>query len=76
MLGLAKTSKALFYRDFLHHLRHSTDPFFLAPGIKGLVMGVFTLPQFPYVFKVIRDRASRLRRTWTASRWCGQVPAS
>src|SRR3989454_11522750 len=26
------------------------------PGIKGLVMLVFTLPSFPYVFKVLRDR--------------------
>ncbi|GMU59578.1 MAG: hypothetical protein AMXMBFR34_13410 [Myxococcaceae bacterium] len=57
MLGLGKMSKALFYRDFLHHLRHSTDPFVLAPGTKGLVMGVFTLLSFPYVFKVIRDKA-------------------
>lgn len=57
MLGLGKMSKALFYRDFLHHLRHSTDPFVLAPGTRGLVMGVFTLPSFPYVFKVIRDKA-------------------
>lgn len=57
MLGLGKMSKALFYRDFLHHLRHSTDPFVLAPGTSGLVMTVFTLGSFPYVFKVIRDRA-------------------
>lgn len=57
MLGLGKMSKALFYRDFLHHLRHSTDKFVLAPGTRGLVMGVFTLPSFPYVFKVIRDKA-------------------
>jgi isocitrate dehydrogenase kinase/phosphatase len=57
MLGLGKMAKALFYRDFLHHLRHSTDAFTLAPGTRGLVMSVFTLPSFPYVFKVIRDRA-------------------
>ena len=29
--------------------------FVIAPGIKGMVMLVFTLPSFPYVFKVIRD---------------------
>jgi isocitrate dehydrogenase kinase/phosphatase len=28
----------------------------VAPGIRGMVMLVFTLPSFPYVFKVIRDR--------------------
>ena len=54
-LGLAKQGKTLFYRDFLHHLRHSTDRFRIAPGIKGMVMLVFDLPSFPYVFKVIKD---------------------
>jgi isocitrate dehydrogenase kinase/phosphatase len=54
-LGLAKQGKTLFYRDFLFHLRHSTDQFRIAPGIKGMVMLVFDLPSFPYVFKVIKD---------------------
>ncbi len=55
MVGLQKQGKTLFYRDFLHHLRHSTDKFIVAPGIKGLVMSVFTLPSYPYVFKMIKD---------------------
>ena len=55
-LGLAKQGKTLFYRDFLHHLRHSSDQLRIAPGIKGLVMLVFDLPSFPYVFKLIKDR--------------------
>jgi isocitrate dehydrogenase kinase/phosphatase len=55
MVGLAKQGKTLFYRDFLHHLRHSSDQFVIAPGIKGLVMTVFTLPSYPYVFKMIKD---------------------
>jgi isocitrate dehydrogenase kinase/phosphatase len=54
-LGLAKQGKTLFYRDFLHHLRHSSDKFRIAPGIKGMVMLVFDLPSFPYVFKLIKD---------------------
>jgi isocitrate dehydrogenase kinase/phosphatase len=54
-LGLAKQGKTLFYRDFLYHLRHSSDQFIVAPGIKGMVMVVFTLPSFPFVFKVIKD---------------------
>ena len=54
-LGLQKHGKNLFYRDFLHHLRHSSDQFRVAPGIKGMVMLVFDLPSFPYVFKVIKD---------------------
>lgn len=55
ILGLQKHGKNLFYRDFLHHLGHSGDDFIIAPGIKGMVMLVFTLPSFPYVFKIIRD---------------------
>lgn len=55
VLGLGKQGKALFYRDFLHHLRYSSDRLDSAPGIRGLVMVVFTLPSFPYVFKVIKD---------------------
>jgi isocitrate dehydrogenase kinase/phosphatase len=55
LLGLQKHGKNLFYRDFLHHLRHSSDDFIVAPGIRGLVMTVFTLPSYPYVFKVIKD---------------------
>ncbi len=55
LLGWQKHGKNLFYRDFLHHLKHSNDDFIIAPGIKGLVMLVFTLPSFPYVFKVIKD---------------------
>ena len=54
-LGLQKQGKNLFYRDFLYHLRHSSDHFRNAPGIKGMVMLVFDLPSFPYVFKVIKD---------------------
>jgi len=55
-VGLQKQGKTLFYRDLFAHLRHSTDRFVVAPGVRGMVMVVFTLPSFPYVFKVIRDR--------------------
>ena len=63
MVGLQKQGKTLFYRDFLHHLRHSGDSFQIAPGIKGLVMTVFTLPSYPYVFKVIRDLIAQPKDT-------------
>jgi isocitrate dehydrogenase kinase/phosphatase len=63
MVGLQKQGKTLFYRDFLHHLRHSSDSFQIAPGIKGLVMTVFTLPSYPYVFKVIRDLIAQPKET-------------
>ena len=55
-LGFHKQGKADFYRDFLDHLRHSSDQLIIAPGIKGMVMSVFTLPSYPYVFKLIKDR--------------------
>ncbi|MES2258694.1 MAG: bifunctional isocitrate dehydrogenase kinase/phosphatase [Pseudomonadota bacterium] len=55
VLGLQKQGKTLFYRDYLQHLKHSSDSFEIAPGIRGLVMLVFALPSFPYVFKVIKD---------------------
>lgn len=54
-IGFHKQGKAEFYRDFLDHLQRSSDPFEIAPGSKGMVMIVFTLPSYPYVFKLIRD---------------------
>jgi isocitrate dehydrogenase kinase/phosphatase len=54
-VGLQKHGKNLFYRDLLFHLRHSSDHFRIAPGIKGMVMLVFDLPSFPFVFKIIKD---------------------
>ncbi|MCC4116987.1 bifunctional isocitrate dehydrogenase kinase/phosphatase [Aromatoleum toluclasticum] len=55
MLGLGKQGKTMFFRDLIAHLRHSNDQFVIAPGIRGMVMLVFTLPSYPYVFKVIKD---------------------
>jgi len=54
-IGFHKQGKTQFYRDFLHHLAASNDQFKLADGIKGMVMSVFTLPSYPYVFKIIKD---------------------
>lgn len=55
-IGLHKQGKTEFYRELLAHLSHSKDQFVAAPGTRGMVMMVFTLPSFPYVFKVIRDK--------------------
>ena len=55
MIGLGKQGKTNFFRDLVAHLRHSNDQFIEAPGIRGLVMLVFTLPSYPYVFKIIKD---------------------
>jgi len=56
MLGLQKQAKTLFYRELQHHLGHSRDNFQVAPGVRGMVMLVFTLPSFQFVFKLIKDR--------------------
>ncbi len=56
MLGLGKQGKTMFFRDLIAHLLHSNDQFIVAPGIRGMVMAVFTLPSYPYVFKIIKDQ--------------------
>jgi isocitrate dehydrogenase kinase/phosphatase len=55
VLGRAKQGKTERYRRLMRHMQHSTDLFVRAPGARGMVMEVFTLPSFNVVFKVIRD---------------------
>jgi isocitrate dehydrogenase kinase/phosphatase len=47
--------KTLIYRELMDHLARSDDKFIIAPGIRGLVMTVFTMPNYRNVFKIIRD---------------------
>jgi isocitrate dehydrogenase kinase/phosphatase len=54
-IGMHKHGKTEFYRGFLTHLARSKDQFIIAPGIKGMVMTVFTLPSYQTVFKIIKD---------------------
>jgi isocitrate dehydrogenase kinase/phosphatase len=56
VLGRAKQGKTVRYRNLLDHLGKSSDRFVHAPGDKGLVMVVFTLPSYDIVIKIIRDR--------------------
>mgnify|MGYP003871519679 CR=1 FL=1 len=55
-VGYPRHGKTELYRDLLRHLDYSTDLFVPAPGDRGMVMVVFTLPSYDMVFKVIRDR--------------------
>jgi isocitrate dehydrogenase kinase/phosphatase len=55
-LGHNKHGKTVFYRALLHHLATTDDCFDIAPGARGMVMLVFTLPRYDAVFKIIRDR--------------------
>jgi isocitrate dehydrogenase kinase/phosphatase len=56
VLGRAKQGKTERYFALQRHLATSIDSFVHAPGERGLVMIVFTLPSHDLVFKVIRDR--------------------
>mgnify|MGYP006144304321 CR=1 FL=1 len=47
-----------FYRALINHLATTDDRFIMAPGVRGMVMSVFTLPGFNTVFKIIKDRFS------------------
>jgi isocitrate dehydrogenase kinase/phosphatase len=55
VLGRAKQGKTERYFALRRHLDRSIDAFVHAPGERGLVMIVFTLPSHDLVFKVIRD---------------------
>ena len=55
VLGRAKQGKTERFRELFRHLQTATDQFVGAPGERGLVMVVFTLPSFDVVFKLIRD---------------------
>jgi isocitrate dehydrogenase kinase/phosphatase len=55
-IGFHRHGKTEFYRDFIAHLRKSTDRFMVAEGARGMVMSVFTLPSYDVVFKLIKDQ--------------------
>jgi isocitrate dehydrogenase kinase/phosphatase len=55
-IGHNKHGKTYYHRCAFRHMTSTTDQFNIAPGIKGMVMTVFTLPSYDFVFKVIKDR--------------------
>ena len=55
LIGLHKHGKTLLYRHFLRYSKVTKEKLIVAPGIKGMVMSVFTFPMFPFVFKMIND---------------------
>ena len=57
-IGFYKQGKSEFYRALIDHLDTTDDKFIMAPGVRGMVMSVFTLPGFNTVFKIIKDRFS------------------
>ncbi|MFZ3204368.1 MAG: bifunctional isocitrate dehydrogenase kinase/phosphatase [Pseudomonas sp.] len=55
-IGFYKHGKSEFYRALINHLASTDDKFIMAPGVRGMVMSVFTLTGFNTVFKIIKDR--------------------
>lgn len=55
-IGCQNHAKTESYREYLVYLQGCNEQFIEAPGIRGMVMLVFTLPGFDRVFKVIKDR--------------------
>lgn len=66
-IGQNKHGKTELYRDLLRHVRSSNEKFEHAPGTKGLVMMVFTMPGYDDVFKIIRDRFPPPKQTTRAA---------
>lgn len=60
-LGYNRQGKTEFYRDLHRFVHVSKSQFVPAPGLEGAVMIVFTLPNYDFVFKVIKDRPCFLR---------------
>jgi len=54
-IGCQKHAKTECYREHLHFMAQTDESFIIAPGVKGMVMLVFTLPGSDRVFKVIKD---------------------
>lgn len=55
-IGFPKHSKTVYYRRAVEMTLASQDEYVTAPGIKGMVMQVFTRDGFDYVYKLIRER--------------------
>jgi isocitrate dehydrogenase kinase/phosphatase len=55
-LGYQEHGKELVIRLLQQHLQNHRSQFVVAPGIAGMVMMVFTLPDYDLVFKLIRDK--------------------
>ncbi len=55
-IGCQKHGKTESYREYLTYITGTDEQFIEAPGIRGMVMLVFTLPGFDRVFKVIKDK--------------------
>jgi len=62
-IGYNKHGKSELYCDLLQHLSFSQEKFEIAEGERGMVMEVFTMPDYDVVFKMIRARFPYTKNT-------------
>ncbi|MGI9626368.1 MAG: bifunctional isocitrate dehydrogenase kinase/phosphatase, partial [Longimicrobiales bacterium] len=62
-IGFHKHAKTELFREILEHLAATEARFEYAPGARGLVMVVFTMPDLDLVFKMLRDRFGAPKKT-------------
>ncbi|MCA9922496.1 MAG: bifunctional isocitrate dehydrogenase kinase/phosphatase [Anaerolineales bacterium] len=65
-IGYNKHGKTELYRDLLQHLHTTDEQFQIARGQKGMVMTVFTMPDYDMVFKIIKDQFAKPKNTTRA----------
>jgi len=59
VLGFTHPARVALNQRLRRHLRETGERFIPAPGRPGMAMIVFSLPSFPYVYKVVRDFSSK-----------------
>ncbi|MEZ5002807.1 MAG: bifunctional isocitrate dehydrogenase kinase/phosphatase [Chitinophagales bacterium] len=55
-IGYYRHGKTILYRDLYRYVNSNIDKFIIAPGIRGMVMSVFTMRNYNFVFKIIKDK--------------------
>ncbi|TAH26594.1 MAG: hypothetical protein EAZ07_03815 [Cytophagales bacterium] len=57
-IGYIRHGKSVMYHCLMGKLKTGNTKIISAPGVKGLVMQVFTIPNYHLVFKIVKDKAS------------------
>lgn len=65
-IGFNKHGKTETYRELMQYLNSNNEKFVIAPGVRGMVMSVFTLPSYNFVFKLIKDKFTPPKNTTKA----------
>jgi isocitrate dehydrogenase kinase/phosphatase len=61
-IGCQKHGKTESYREYLNYIHASDEQFVEAPGIRGMVMLVFTLPGFDGSLRSSKINSRRKKR--------------